>query len=155
MNRQESLEMYKIQHTKFQKTQDLQWKFNIATWTLMAASIYFFSNYYNNNPNIPLWIIIVLCVSFFFTHLLYVCLTQNSLAVSKAIWCKILEGLNLEKTIKKNIYISIESITKQHGIRSKTFWKENWGWITFQMVITMILLFTFIIVYAFRMSKLT
>src|SRR4030095_12049300 len=147
MTRPEALEMYKIQHERFHKTQDLQWKFNISTWTLMAAAIYFFNQYYNeiHHQKVSSYWIVILTGAFLVTHSMFVLIEQNSLAVTKAVWLKILVDLN-DPGIN-DIRINIKDATKENSLRKSKFWGENWKWIVFQILITLILLFTFVFIY--------
>ncbi len=144
MKREEAIDMYKVQHERFHKTQDLQWKFNISLWTLMTAAIYFFNEYYKSNDKIApsgTWILVIV---FFLTHTFFALIVQNSLAVTKAVWIKILDDLNPSNN--NDISIDIDTVTTENRYDKKKFWKENWKWILFQMLITIILLSTFVLI---------
>lgn len=141
MTSQEALEIYKLQHSRFQKSQELQWKFNIAMWTFIAASIYFVDNRKHlphhtlfNDSNV-----VILIILWGLLHRQFVRLNQRALGVSKAIWEKILRQLEMDQ---QKITIDVEDVSKQFKFKPR-----DKKWMAFQISATVVLLIVFLLVY--------
>ena len=131
MTRTEALEVYKTEQSKFDSTRKIQWQFNIASWTLIVAAIYFFDHRNLPVDTTALWL---LSGIFFLSHLFFVYLTQNSLEASKKIWGDVFKLLNTEEVI-----ITVE-LPKKSQIKFRDF-----KWVVFQVFVTLVLLSVLII----------
>lgn len=138
MTRSEAIVVYELNHQRFDKTREIQWKFNVAMWTLLAASIYFFRSHHIIKCNCIFWILWIL---FFLSHSLFIYLTQRSLQFSKDACNYILESLNNSEE-RLVINWNKESIDKNIKLGPKAKL-----WITFQLLATLILLIILAIVY--------
>src|SRR5882672_1909236 len=119
------LKIYDAEQKKFSNTQGLQWKFNIAVWSLMALCIKYVSS-----PSVKIgiddgWFKALLFFWLIF-HLTYVVLIQNSLQSSKNICNPIRREASLTED-EKNWIGKI--------LHKRTFWL----WVLFQIGITVIL----------------
>lgn len=139
MTPEQALEVYKIQHSRFEKTREIQWKFNLATWTLLVLAISFSEKMANMCPCL-IWI---LSVAYIISHAIFVYRTQDNLGLNKAIWSDILEKLNpVTSATQPPIQIDIPDIKK------KPRWKStDTYWLIFQMIVTLILIIIFIALY--------
>ena len=138
MTRDEAVNLTKVTRERFEKTREIQWKMNVAKWTLMAAAIYLFAK----EPSIrfsrgcPL---IFFAVIFGVTHLLFIYMTQLSLETSKRIEEYIFTKLNEQNSSLSQFEIDIKKIT--------SFWLisfPGWVWLLFQMASTSLLLVIFV-----------
>jgi hypothetical protein len=91
MTRNELLEFYKTERTRFEKTRDIQWKFNIALWTLLALAISFLKPETIGKCYCLLFIALILFIS---CHLLFAILTQRGLIGSRTLSNNILDALD-------------------------------------------------------------
>jgi len=140
MTREEAIEIYKVQHSKFQKSQDLQWKFNIAMWTLIAAGIYFVGNrtFKVNGWDIPIVLLLIIC--FALSHRQFAKLNQRALGVGKAIWGTIL--IKLQSNDCSDIKVDFKKISEDFKLTPR-----DKKWIFFQVFATVVLLTVLFIVY--------
>lgn len=138
MNAEHALEVYKVQHARFEKTREIQWKFNIATWTLLALAI----AYVEKLSAICECLIWVLSMAYIFAHVTFIYKTQENLNLTKAIWCDILEKLNKVTSSQQIIEVDVPAIKKEHK------WKRSDSyWVFFQLIVTLILITIFIALY--------
>src|SRR5689334_11739977 len=91
MKREEIHEVYKAERSKSEKTRNIQWKFNIALWTLLAAAIWFF-----NDKKVGTFrnFLIPAAIWFIWGHFLFVYLTQKALAAYRLMSNLTLDTLN-------------------------------------------------------------
>ena len=99
MKREELLEYFRTERTRFEKTREIQWKFNISFWTLLAVGISFLNGEMFGECKCGLWLAILI---FLAAHFLFAYLTQKGLIGSRILSAKILDSLNssLEDYIK-------------------------------------------------------
>ncbi len=136
-SRTELIEIYKTEVGRFEKTRDVQWKFNVTAWTLLVLAIKFKSE---NSALIDCCTIIVSSIAIFIGHLIFTWLIQNSLSSSKAIWNKIFDILNkYDDQDTTLIKIDTKKITE-----NKKWRVTDSLWILFQMLVTSFLLAFFI-----------
>lgn len=138
MKPEHALEVYKTQHSRFEKTREIQWRFNIATWTLIVLAISF-SEKLSNISECLIWL---LCIAYIASHITFIYRTQANLCLTKAIWSDILDQLNVDTDSDRNIEINVPEI------KSKLKWKyTDTYWVIFQMIVTIILVIIFIALY--------
>lgn len=137
MTRDEAVNLTKATRERFEKTREIQWKMNVAIWTLMAAAIYLFAK----EPTIRFSLnlqFILLTIIFGLTHLVFVYMTQRSLETSKRIEEYIFAKLNENNSGLKEFEVDVKKITN--------FWwisRPGWFWLAFQMTSTTLLLIIF------------
>lgn len=79
MNKQDLLEIYKVEADKYNKTRDIQWKMNVAIWSLLIAATYFdFAKEFNY------FVRFIICIFAFLIHAWFVSVIQGSLNRSLA-----------------------------------------------------------------------
>ena len=76
MENQNLREIYKVEAEKYNKTRDIQWKMNLAFWTLLIVAIYVKSKHELIIPQFSEIIAGILCILF---HLLFVLHIHGSL----------------------------------------------------------------------------
>lgn len=139
MTRQELLDIAKLANARFDKTREIQWKFNIAAWTLVVAGIYFFGGDKSRNP-VPICAVWILTILFLATHTIFFYRTQISLASSKAVEDHIFKLLS-NSNESEGFRIDIDEIASKAGISSRGI-----SWLLFQILSTAILLAFFVLV---------
>jgi hypothetical protein len=118
-NKNAQIEIYKSEMERFNATREIQWKFNIAIWTLLALAIEFFAA--NDKVCISCCLLIILLIICGVLHFIFIRLVQGSLRSSKNKW---------------------NEMRKKLG---ETGENTNWSqkdslWVLFQIGITIILL---------------
>lgn len=134
MKREEVLEIYKLEHARFNSFREIQWKMNVTFWTVIIlgiAQVEIISrlNWYE---------IVVLSLLIFIAHLIFVVRTQLSLEASIKIERHIENELN--DGLKDNISLDKTSITQKVRIR-----RRGWHWLIFQLLATAVLLIVFLL----------
>jgi hypothetical protein len=138
MTRDEAINFVKASRERFEKTREIQWKMNVAIWTLMAAAIYLFAK----EPSIRFTkscTLIFLAIVFGITHLLFVYIIQRSLETSKSIEDHIFTKLNEQNSSLQQFEVDIRKLS--------SFWSispPGLFWLLFQMASTTILLIIFV-----------
>jgi len=138
MTRDEAVNITKATRERFEKTREIQWKMNVAIWTLIVAAIYLFAK----EPSIRFsqnWLVITFTIIFGFTHLIFIYMTQRSLETSKRIEEYIYKKLNEENSSLTQFEVDIKKITNFCWIS-----RPGWFWLVFQMASTILLLRMFI-----------
>ena len=133
--RSDLVELYKAQMSGFNKTRDIQWRFNILVWGLLVVVTYF----KQLNPDIfnqPL--VAILFIIALLAHYIFVYIVQRSLAGSKRIMDDYLAHINrYNKT--EDILINT---SKYERIYVLTL--TDYLWIAFQIIITFFILLIFV-----------
>lgn len=129
MTSDQAVEVYKSQLASFDKTKDIQWKMNIAIWTVIILGIVkaeMIGKVFN------CYVIVLLSVIFLGLHILFMGRIQRSLEANKIFRGVILEQLN----------------SGVNNIQAK--WNDKFSlpytgkyWIFFQIVSTSVLIFIF------------
>jgi len=138
MTREEAVNFIQASRERFEKTRAIQWRMNVAIWTLMAAAIYLFAK----EPSIRFscdWWLISLAGFFGVTHLLFIYIIQRSLETSKRIEDHIFTKLNEKNSSLREFEVNVKEVTN--------FWRISWPgvfWLLFQMASTLLLLLIFI-----------
>lgn len=135
MKRQESIEVYNSQHARFRQTKEIQWKFNLATWALIALGINFSEKLKDRFDYSNLLTMVIL---FFIAHMIFAIRTQRALEADKIVSKHILRQLNWNTDDNFNVEVDIDKLTK----KIKIGW-TGWWWIFFQALSTGILLALF------------
>lgn len=144
MTRDEAVSFTKATRERFEKTREIQWKMNVAIWTLIAAAIFLFAK----EPSIRFHksgSLIFFSILFGITHFIFIYMTQRSLETSKRIEEYIFKKLNEENSGLKEFEVDIKKLTR--------FWLlslPGWFWLLFQMASTFLLLLIFIHINSFR-----
>ena len=76
------LEIYKTEYSKYEKTRDIQWKMNIAVWTLLAVFTYYIAKGEVIAIDFPWWGRLVIGILFCLFHVLFLVRIQTSLGNS-------------------------------------------------------------------------
>lgn len=134
MKREEILEVYKVECSRNEKTRNIQWRFNIALWTLLALAILYFKG--KELDNIQHLVLVVLSILFICAHFLFIYLTQRALEAYRRMADAALDAL--DRSEKDFIEFSIRYI-KNIRLRKWAKW-----WIVFQVGITVILVIIFL-----------
>ncbi len=129
------LEIYKVEHEKYEKTRGIQWKMNISVWTIIAATIYAQSNntlhiLKDLKPN-QIFVAYVVLVA---VHLFFLCKIQSSLNRSLERMNKMVIHVTENKGENFNWKKAIDGIP----------WLEGWDWVALQGCITFMLVFILI-----------
>ena len=137
MNRQEAFEFIKLEHIRFDKTREIQWKFNFIFWTLIILGTY---NFKIIKDNIHFCYVLDLSVLFLIAHMIFIWRTQRALEATKKIEKHLLKQLN--STVEEmNVTLDIEEQTKEISmLQPTTIW-----WLLFQLLSTSILLAIFLL----------
>jgi hypothetical protein len=136
MTRDEAFELSKRANLRFDKSRDLQWKFNITVWTLIVAGIYFFGK---ENINIGMTRIYLFSGTFFLVHAIFVTMIQLSLVGSLNVENFIYQQLKSNQITE--IDVDVEKLTRNSHIKGKGRW-----WFAFQILTTLVLLAFFVAV---------
>ena len=76
------IEVYNAEREQFNKTRELQWKINIAFWSLLVLGIKYSDEIFVNSKGESIIFFIILLVS----YIVYVCGIQHSLNENKKFW---------------------------------------------------------------------
>ena len=129
------VELYKAQQMQYNKTRELQWKFNVSIWAIIFIAK-FFKHLDPEVFNRPL--LVILFITALFGHYIFVYITQRSLAGSRRIMNDYLVYLNTyNKT--ENIIIKIQKYDRVYVLTL-----TDYLWIAFQIIITFFILLIFI-----------
>jgi hypothetical protein len=131
MTREEALRIYEKEVDHFNQTRSVQWRFNVATWTLLLVSTYFVKS---KGIEIPVSKLYLASVFFILVYSYFIYLNQLSLKASKQIWNSILRQLN-HSNEKPFIDVNISRLTKSYW----TGWRGFW-WTLYFTISTSILL---------------
>ena len=135
MLRNELLEYFKAERKRGEKTRDIQWKFNIAFWGLLALGVHFFDSKNIGNCKCLIYI----CMGLFFVaHFLFVFLSQRGIAASRKLSDQMLDAMD-KSNDKEFVYFSLRRI------KGAPIGKYGWLWVLFQVLGTIILLIIFLI----------
>jgi len=135
MKRQEAIEIYNIQHSRFRQTKEIQWKFNLATWALIALGINFSEKI---KGRLEWYELIIFVFAFFAAHVIFAWRTQRALEADKIISKHILKQQSHNNNDNLNIEVDIDNLTKKVRVKNTGRW-----WLFFQMLSTGILLTIF------------
>lgn len=133
MTRNELLEFFKSERTRFEKTRDIQWKFNIALWTLLALAISFLKA---DDVGECYCLLVISLILFIICHLLFVTLTQRGLIGSRTLSNKILDALD------KNSGNEIEF--GERRVNPLAWTTNDYLWIVFQVLGSVMLMLVLI-----------
>jgi len=129
------VDLYKAQVMLFNKTRDIQWRFNASVWAIFIIATYF----KHLNPEIfnrPL--LLILFITGLLGHYIFIYITQRSLAGSRRIINDYLIFLNTyNKT--ENIIIKNEKYERIYVLTL-----TDYLWIAVQIIITFFILLIFI-----------
>ena len=137
MTREEAFEVSKRAIDRFDKSRSLQWRFNVAVWTLIVAGIYFFSKETIHIGKFYIWFFSCL---FFLSHAFFVVMIQLSLVGSLLVERYIYDCLN-NNPKETEINVDVKTITDKSRINRKGGY-----WLAFQLLTTIVLLAFFILV---------
>ena len=129
MKRDEAIEIYKCEHSRYNNFREIQWKMNVTIWTLIVFGINaadLIGKYLNSY-----WIV-SLCFLLFCAHSIFVWLAQRSLDASKQIERNIVNALNDGSHEDLNLRIEIKILPD-----------KKWMWFLFQLLCTLVLLAVF------------
>lgn len=127
--------IYKSHVDRFEDTRNLQWKFNVAAWTLLSAAIYFKGT---SDICIPTWTVYVASGTLLVGHLMFAILTQISLNSSKAICHGILKKMN-DYATSNDIDVNVKKLGEDRK------WKKKDNlWVFLQLLFTVFLIMIFI-----------
>ena len=129
------VDLYKSQMTLFNKTRELQWKFNISIWLILIIAKYF----KHLNPEVfnrPL--LFILFITALLGHYIFLYISQRSIAGSRRIMNDYLIYLNTFNRTKDII------INNQKYDRIYVLTLTDYLWIAFQIIITFFILLLFI-----------
>jgi hypothetical protein len=137
MRRTELLEAFKTERVRFEKTREIQWKFNLAIWTLEALGIH----YLNKEMFTCKCLLVISAIVFIGCHLTFCILMQRGIIASRTLSNQMLDTLN------KPINFSPNSPKDDPEIDFSTRRIENiqWTqsdilWIIFQVLGSMVLI---------------
>ena len=139
MKREEAMEVYKAERLHFDKTREIQWKFNIALWTLISLGITLSQD---TKKYIDPSIAVIMSVVFVLTHFLFALLTQSSLDSNKVVWTHVINQLNSKSEFVSIDVISAINKAKKDGDRGDSL--KSISWVFFQSLATAALLSIFI-----------
>src|SRR5258708_30376012 len=105
MKRTEAIEFYKAERIRFEKSRDIQWKFDIALWTLIGLGITFFDREKVGQFQVFFGF---LSFAFLFGHILFIHLVQRGLSAARTRADLILTILNSTDAEDVNIPINID-----------------------------------------------
>lgn len=129
------VELYKAQQMQYNKTRELQWKFNVSIWAIIFIAK-FFKHLDPEVFNRPL--LVILFITALLGHYVFVYITQRSLAGSRRIMNDYLLYLNSYHKIE-NIIIKIQKYDRVYVLTL-----TDYLWIAFQIIITFFILLIFI-----------
>jgi hypothetical protein len=133
--RSDLVELYKAQVLDYNKTRDIQWRFNISIWTLLGIVILF---KYIEPDIFDSSLVTILFLIALLAHYMFIYIIQRSLAGSKRIMDKYIQHLNhYNETAKINI-----NNRKYEKIYVLTL--TDYLWIAFQIIITFFILLVFL-----------
>ena len=129
------VELYKAQVADYNKTRDIQWRFNISVWALLAIVTYFKyvePDIFDNSLVTILFLIALLA------HYIFVYIVQRSLAGSRKIMDKYI--------LHMNHYNETEKITINNRKYERIYVLilTDYLWIAFQIIITFFILLVFL-----------
>jgi len=129
------VELYKAQVLDYNKTRDIQWRFNISVWILLAIVTFF---KYIKPDTFDSSLITILFLIALLAHYIFVYIIQRSLAGSKRIMDKYIHHMNH--------YNETEKITINNRLFERIYvlTLTDYLWIAFQIVITFIILLVFL-----------
>lgn len=134
MTRQELMEVYKAEHERYNKTRDIQWRFNIAAWTLILVAIYASRK---GELKMTAQDVMPVCITFTFLYSLAVWLLQVSMQVSRKIFVQVMKKLNEEEK-QEGFKVIFKQETRLRGSKA-------WIWWILQIATVISLLWFFII----------
>ena len=129
------VELYKAEVLEYNKTRDIQWRFNISIWVLLGIITFFkykIPDIFDNSLVTILFLIALLA------HYIFVYIIQRSLAGSKRIMDKYIHHMNHYNESKKII------INNRLFERIYVLTLTDYLWIAFQIIITFIILLLFL-----------
>jgi hypothetical protein len=129
------VELYKAQLLAFNKTRDMQWKFNISIWGLLLTVAYLkhlVSDIFSQS------LVGILFLIALFGHYIFVYIVQRSLAASQRIMNTYLEQMNrYNKT--EDVVINNRKYERMYVLTL-----TDYLWIAFQVIITFFILLIFL-----------
>ena len=129
------VELYKAQVLDYNKTRDIQWRFNISVWALLGIVTFF---KYTKPEIFDNSLVTILFLIALMAHYIFVYIIQRSLAGSKRIMDKYIHHLNH--------YNETDKITINNRLFEKIYvlTLTDYLWIAFQIVITFLILLVFL-----------
>jgi hypothetical protein len=79
------LELYKQQMERFHQTQEIEWKANIALWTLLAGAIYLAKDH---NLGVPKCFVYFAATGIVLLHCCWLVKVQSSEHIDKVLWMR-------------------------------------------------------------------
>ena len=73
------VEFYKVEAEKYNKTRDVQWKMNLAFWTVLIVAIYSKTKEGFTLDSLPLWLQAIILILFIYVHSIFIFQIQGSL----------------------------------------------------------------------------
>jgi hypothetical protein len=134
MNKEHLIEIYKVEAEKYNKTRDIQWKMNVAFWTVLIVGIYS-----KSKEGFKLQEELYVGLLYVLLHLLFVVQIQASLgrSITRLRHCGdyILEGVTTKIIGVRELEIPLNRSFKEVG--------RDILWHVFQIGITIFLVFIF------------
>ena len=133
--RPDLIELYKATILEYNKTREINWKFNLSFWILLIIATYFKSLHpevFNTYLTNLLFLIGLLA------YYIFVYITQRSLAGNRRILNDYLEYLNIYDRVK-NIVIDNTKYDRRYVLTL-----TDYLWIAFQIIITFFILLIFL-----------
>jgi|SRR5882724_12358971 len=130
------IEIYKSQHERFRDSRSNQWRINITFWTLLVLAIA-----YNQISIENSWLTFI-CILLFGLHFAFIIIIQINFQTEKKVWSDIINFLNNPSVdIEKPMHYKVDtSSVKMHQLTTRA-----WFWISFQIIITTLLLAIFLV----------
>jgi hypothetical protein len=129
MKRQEALEIYKLEHARYNNFREIQWKMNVSIWTLLALAI----RYADELKGLSLLVIISASFLIVVSHMIFVYRSQWSLKASR----------DFEKVLEKQLNGENDPVTV---VRPENISLEcrGWFWFLSQWLTTLALTVVFV-----------
>ena len=133
MDKNVLLEIYKIEAEKYNKTRDIQWRLNIAIWTVLIVAIYAKSQSEFNFNKWPITVQIAIGLIYLVVHAVFIFNIHGSMNRSLARMHNMASYIMEEKKDVPLKWIDLEfGASKPRG---------NWEWL--QLVISIFLIMIF------------
>jgi hypothetical protein len=129
------VELYKAQVLDYNKTRDVQWRFNISVWALLGIITFF---KYIAPDIFDHYLVTILFLVALLAHYIFVYIIQRSLAGSKRIMDRYILHMNHYNETDKII------INNRKYERINVLTLTDYLWIAFQIVITFFILLVFL-----------
>lgn len=125
--------VYDSQHERFQQSRNNLWKINSTFWTLLVLAIF----YKEKLPLYSNFLTILICLTLFVLHYLFVLTVQKNLETDKKVWMSILKYWNGDWPKGNEFRIDT------NGVKNKELSTRAWFWIVFQMTFSFLLIMIF------------